>query len=87
MKLAITLFQLSCEIIYQINQIINYIITLEIGLGGEINILDVNKEYIPSNNELIIMDTDYLHSTNTVTSGTKYCYTDYLYEHPGWVFS
>lgn len=52
--------------------------------GGELYLPDLDIEYKPEHNDLIVMKADYEHLTKPVVSGNRYAYIDFLVEHPGY---
>jgi hypothetical protein len=52
--------------------------------GGEICFPDQDFCYKPESSDMLIFDADYRHKTNTVTSGTRYCYIDFVARGPGY---
>lgn len=54
--------------------------------GGKIVFPEINLEYQPEINDLLIfkLDQSYCHKTEKVTSGVRYAYMDYLIKHPGY---
>jgi hypothetical protein len=54
--------------------------------GGEIYFPDLDIEYKPENNDLLVIKCDekHKHLTKPVLSGNRYAYIDFLVEHPGY---
>lgn len=52
--------------------------------GGEISFPDLDIQYKPEHNDLIVIRSDYNHLTKPVLSGNRYAYIDFLVEHPGY---
>lgn len=54
--------------------------------GGNLVFPKIKFEYTPQSNDLLIFSPDeqYVHFTEQVTSGTRYCYIDMVNYHPGY---
>lgn len=54
--------------------------------GGEIVFPDLNFEYKPEHNDILIfkITKNSWHKTSLVTSGIRYVYSDYILPHPGY---
>jgi hypothetical protein len=54
--------------------------------GGKLVFPEIKFDYTPESNDLLIFspDKEYMHFTEEITSGTRYCYVDMLNYHPGY---
>lgn len=78
----------SSDLNVLISDHIKYKLAIYLGnwTGGEISFPELNVEYKPEHNDLVVFKVDEKHNhlTNPVLSGNRYAYIDFLVEHPGY---